>query len=79
MSRNFPVWLGEMVVAIVIVISSVFGGFDRVGKVLAALTVRLQVSNYSQLSDYKSTEKFVKYKAPCASIAFEEIVIVMIN
>ena len=50
------------------------------GKVgLAALTVRLQVSNYSQLSDYKSTEKFVKYKAPGASIAFEEIVIVMIN
>ena len=50
------------------------------GKVgLAALTVRLQVSNYSQLSDYKSTEKIVKYKAPSASITFNETVIVMIN
>ena len=29
---------------------------------LAALTVRLQVSSYIQLSDYTSTEKFVKYK-----------------
>ena len=46
---------------------------------LAALTVRLQVSNYSQLSDYKSTEKIVKYKAPSASITFNETVIVMIN
>ena len=33
------------------------------GKVgLAALTVRLQVSNYSQLSDYKSTEKLSNIK-----------------
>ena len=37
----------------VIVINSVIGGFSWVDLVwLAASTVRLQVSNYSQLSDY---------------------------
>ena len=42
-----------VVVAIVIVINSVIGGFSWVDLVwLAALTVRLQVSDYSQLSDY---------------------------
>ena len=41
------------VVALVNVITSVIGGFDRKDQVrLAASTVRLQVSDYSQLSDY---------------------------
>ena len=46
------------------VISSVIGGFDWKDRVwLAASTVRLQVSDYSQLSDYNSTEWLVKNKA----------------
>ena len=41
----------SMVVATVIIINSVFGGFGGVDLMwLAALTVRLQVSNYSRLS-----------------------------
>ena len=42
-------------------------------------SVRLQVSNYSQLSDYDCTEWLVKYKAANAAITFEEIVMVMIK
>ena len=55
-----------MVVATVIIINSVFGGFGGADLMwLAALTVRLQVSNYRcpitvdcpiALSDYNSTE-----------------------
>ena len=63
----------------VIVINSVIGGFSRVDLVwLAASTFRLQVSDYSQLSDYNCTEWFVKNEAADAPITFEEIVIVMI-
>ena len=44
---------GEVVVAMVIVINSVIGGFSWVDLVwLAASTVRLQVSDYRQLSNY---------------------------
>ena len=47
------------VVAMVIVIDSVIGGFSWVNLVwLAASTVRLQVSDYSQLSDYNCTGWF---------------------
>ena len=42
---------------------------------LAASTVRLQVLDYSQLSDYSCTEWLAKYKAADAPITFEEIVI----
>ena len=43
----------EIVVAIVVVINSVIGGFSWEDLVwLAAPTVRLQVSDYSQLCDY---------------------------
>ena len=40
---------------------------------MIALNVRLQVSDYSQMSDYT-----VRYKAVSAPITFEEIVMVMI-
>ena len=69
----------------VIVINSVIGGFDWKDLVwLAASTVRLQVSDYGQLSDYTvrllhSTEWLVKNKTATAPITFEEIVMVMIN
>ena len=46
---------------------------------LAASTVRLQVSSYSQLSDYNCTEWFVKNEAANASIImFVEFVMVII-
>ena len=64
----------------VIVINSVIGGFSWVDLVwLAASTVRLQVSNYSQLCDYNCTEWLVKNGAADAPITFEEIVMVMIT
>ena len=64
----------------VIVIDSVIGGFSWVDLVwLAASTVRLQVSNYSQLSDYNCIEWLVKNGAADAPITFEEIVMVMIT
>ena len=58
------------------------GGFSWVDLVwLAALTVRLQVSDYSQLSitlsDYNCTEGLVIHKAADAPITFKEIVKVM--
>ena len=57
----------------VIVISSAIGGFSRVDLVwLAASTVRLQVSDYSQLSDYNCTEWLVKSEAADAPITFED-------
>ena len=75
-----------MVVALVIVINSVIGGFSWVDLVwLAASTVWLQVfdysqlSNYTVLSDYNCAEWLVEYKAADAPITFEEIVMVMIN
>ena len=40
---------------------------------LAALTVRLQVSDYSQLSDYKRTEWFLKNKATNAQSHFRKL------
>ena len=46
---------------------------------LAASTVRLQESDYSQLSNYNFTEWLVKNKAGHPPIAFEEIVMVMID
>ena len=46
---------------------------------LAALTVRLKVSDYGQLSDYNFTEWSVKCKAADATITFEGIVMVMIR
>ena len=72
MSRNSPVFLGKMVVSIVNVINSVFGGLSCLNCPITGVqlqpTVRLQIYG-----------KFEKYKAPYASIAFEEIVIVMIS
>ena len=49
----------------VIVINSLIGRFDwkdMKGLCLAASTARLQVSDYSQLSDYNSSEWLVKKK-----------------
>ena len=64
----------------VILKNSVISGFGWMDLVwLAALTVRLRVSNFSQLSDYNSTEQWVKNKAANAPITFEEIVMVMIS
>ena len=64
----------------VIVINSVIGGFRWMDLVwLAASTVRWQVSDYSQLSDYNWTERLVKNEAADAPITFEEIVMVMIK
>ena len=61
----------------VIVINSVIGGFSWVDLVwLAASTVRLQVSNYRQLSNYNCTKWLVKYKAADVPITCEEIVMV---
>ena len=56
----------------VIVINSVIGGFIWVDLVwLAASTVLLQVSDYSQLFDYNCTEWLVKNEAADAPITFE--------
>ena len=64
----------------VIVSNSVIGGSFWVDLVwLAALTVRLQVSYCSRMSDYNCTEWLVKNKAANALITFEKIVMVMIN
>ena len=50
---NSTTFLGQVVVAMVIVIKSVIGGFDWKDKIwLAASTVWLQVSDYSQLCEY---------------------------
>ena len=51
---------------------------------MAHVTVRLQVSDYSQLSDYIIRLQpcrliRAKYSSLCTNIAFEEIVIVMIT
>ena len=46
---------------------------------LAVSTVRSQVSDYSQLSNYNCTEWLVKNKAANAPITFGEIVMVMIS
>ena len=63
-----------------IVMNSVIGRFSWVNLVcLVASTVRLQVSDYSQLSDYNFTEWLVRNKAANASITFEKIAMVMIN
>ena len=59
----------------VIVFNSVIGGFGWMDLVwLTTSTVRLQVSDYSQLSDYSSTEWLAKNKAVNAPIIFEEII-----
>ena len=64
----------------VVVFNSVIGGFSWVDLVwLATSTVPLQVSDYSQLSDYSSTEWLVKNNAANAPITFEEILMVMIT
>ena len=64
----------------VIVINSVIGGLSWMDLVwLAASTVRWQVSDYSQLSDYNWTERLVKNEAADAPITFDEIVMVMIK
>ena len=46
---------------------------------LAVSTVRSQVSDYSQLSNYNCAEWLVKNKAANAPITFGEIVMVMIS
>ena len=46
---------------------------------MARVTVRLQVSDYSRLSDYNFADKLEQNTAVYASIKFEEIVIVMIK
>ena len=62
----------------VIVINSVIGGFSWMDLVwFAARNDQLQVSNYSQLSDYNYMELIVKNKAPNALITCEEMVLVM--
>ena len=64
----------------VIVINSVIGGLVWEDLVwLATSTIRLQVSDYRQLSNYSSTEWLVKNKVANALIRFEDIVIVMIS
>ena len=64
----------------VVVFNSVIGGFSWVDLVwLATSTVPLQVSDYSQLSDYSSTEWLVKNNAANAPITFEEMLMVMIT
>ena len=69
-----------MVVAMVNLINSVIGGFSLVDLVwLAASTFQLQVSDYSQLSDYNCTEWLVKNEATDAPITFEEIIMVTID
>ena len=61
-------------------INSVIGEFSLVDLVwLAASTFQLQVSDYSQLSDYNSTEWLVKNEAADAPITFEEIIMVTID
>ena len=61
-------------------INSVIGGFSLVDPVwLAASTFQLQVSDYSQLSDYNCTEWLVKSEAADAPITFEEIIMVTID
>ena len=63
----------------VVVFNSVIGGFGWVAFVWLTTTVLLQVSDYSQLSDYSSTEWLVKNNAANAPITFEEILMVMIT
>ena len=64
----------------VIVINSVIGGSSWVHLIwLADVTVLLQVSDYSQLSDYNPTQYLKKNKAVNAQIKFEKIVMVMIT
>ena len=46
---------------------------------LACVTVQLQVSDYSQLSDYNLADQLEQNTAVYAPIKFEEIVIVMIK
>ena len=46
---------------------------------MAASVVRLQVSNYSELSDYKCKEREVENNAANASITVKETVMGMIN
>ena len=61
----------------VIVINSLIGRFDwkdMKGLWLAASTARLQVSDYSQLSDYNSSEWLVKKKAATAPITEQSTV-----
>ena len=48
-------------------------------KWLAYVTVWLQVSDYSQLSDYNFADYLMQNAAVYAPITFEEIVMVMIN
>ena len=63
----------------VILFNSVIGGFGWVDLVwLTTSTVRLQVSDYGQLSDYSCIERLVKNKAVNAPITFKEIVMNMI-
>ena len=63
----------------VVVFNSVIGGFGWVAFVWLTTTVLLQVSDYSQLSDYSSTEWLVKNNAANAPITFEEMLMVMIT
>ena len=64
----------------VIVINSATDGFSWKDKVsLAALWVRLQVSDCNQLSDYNCIEWWMKNKAVNAPITFEEIVMIKIK
>ena len=56
------------------------GEFSLVDLVwLAASTFQLQVSDYSQLSDYNCTEWLVKNEAADAPITFEEIIMATID
>ena len=68
-----------VVVAMVIVINSVIGGFSWVDLVwLATSTVREQVSDYSLLLENNCSEWFVNNEAADALITFEEIVMAKI-
>ena len=61
-------------------INVVIGGFSGEDlKWLAPATVRLQVSDYSQLFDYNFPDKLEQNTPVYAPIIFEENVIVMIS
>ena len=46
---------------------------------MACVTVRLQVSDYSQMSDYNFADLLIQNTAVYAPITFEEIAMVMIS
>ena len=63
-----------------IVIYVVIGGFSwKYLKWLPQETIRLQVSDYSQLSDYSLADLLEQNRAFYAPFIFEDIVMIVIN